>query len=726
MKIKFEKLDYQIDAIKSITDLFKGQEECKTEFTLSVQPTPIQAKITDSVPEIGIGNEKKISDEELLNNLNEIQERNGLLVNSSLKPLSDDELSPSFSIDMETGTGKTYVYLRSIFELNKLYGFTKFIIVVPSIAIKEGVYKSLRSTEEHFRSLYAGTPLEYFIYDSSRLDRVRNFAVSPNIQVMIMTVGAINKKNTNKIYQSSEKVGGYKPVNLIQSTNPILIIDEPQSVDGGLQGKGKKALDDLSPLCTLRFSATHRDKYPVLYRLNPVDAYEKKLVKQIEISSAKEEGIHNNAYVKLLKIDTSGSLPKARVELDFQTANGIERKEKTIEYDTDFEELTGLEIYSAVEVEEITTDQLNITTDEGESVWLSEGEQFGGIDHQTRVRVMIRRTIQSHLEKELILNPKGIKVLSLFFIDKVSNYRSYSEEGIELKGLYAEIFEEEMEMFSKNPKYSALFVKEEVEISIEASHNGYFSIDKNQRLVDTSETNKEGRASAQRAYELIMKNQEELITLENPMRFLFSHSALKEGWDNPNVFQICTLREMRTQMQRRQTIGRGMRICRNQDGNRVHGFDVNTLTVVATESYEDFARNLQNEIEEETGFEFGIVNSGTFLSLDSSESELMLKHLREKGHIDAKGKSEDSLAEYVASDAFTVPEKLNSKKTKIKNDLKKVTKKVVVKKARERKIAKVNEEVLKSPRFQELWNRIKQKTTYSIELDQGKFNIFSK
>ena len=544
MKIKFEKLDYQIDAIKSITDLFKGQEECKTEFTLSVQPTPIHAKITDSVPEIGIGNEKKISDEELLNNLNEIQERNGLLVNSSLKPLSDDELSPSFSIEMETGTGKTYVYLRSIFELNKLYGFTKFIIVVPSIAIKEGVYKSLRSTEEHFRSLYAGTPLEYFIYDSSRLDRVRNFAVSPNIQVMIMTVGAINKKNTNKIYQSSEKVGGYKPVKLIQSTNPILIIDEPQSVDGGLQGKGKKALDDLSPLCTLRFSATHRDKYPVLYKLDPVDAYEKKLVKQIEISSAKEEGIHNNAYIKLLKIDTSGSLPKARVELDFQTANGIEKKEKTIEYDTDFEELTGLEIYSAVEVEEITTDQLNITTDEGESVWLSEGEQFGGIDHQTRVRVMIRRTIQSHLEKELILNPKGIKVLSLFFIDKVSNYRSYSEEGIEIKGLYAEIFEEEMEMFSKNPKYSALFVKEEVEISIEASHNGYFSIDKNQRLVDTSETNKEGRASAQRAYELIMKNQEELITLENPMRFLFSHSALKEGWDNPNVFQICTLREM--------------------------------------------------------------------------------------------------------------------------------------------------------------------------------------
>lgn len=353
--------------------------------------------------------------------------------------------------------------------------------------------------------------------------------------------------------------------------------------------------------------------------------------------------------------------------------------------------------------------------------WLAVGDHIGGIDHETQVRVMIRSTIRAHLEKELKLNPQGIKVLSLFFIDKVSNYRSYNEEGIEIKGLYARIFEEEMENFAKIPKYNELFVSDGVNISIEASHNGYFSIDKNQRSIDTAETNKEGRASAQRAYELIMRNKEELITLENPLRFLFSHSALKEGWDNPNVFQICTLREINTQMQRRQTIGRGMRICRNQEGERVHGFEVNTLTVIATESYEDFARNLQHEIENETGIEFGVVKADTFGSLTAAQSAVMINQLQADGHIDSDGKTTDTFAEYLESDDFTVPQELNSKKEKIKKDLKKVSKKVVVKKSRDRKTAKINKEVLECAEFQELWNRIKQKTVYSVELNEEKF-----
>lgn len=353
--------------------------------------------------------------------------------------------------------------------------------------------------------------------------------------------------------------------------------------------------------------------------------------------------------------------------------------------------------------------------------WLAVGEHIGGVDHETQVRMMIRSTIRSHLAKELKLNPQGIKVLSLFFIDKVSNYRSYNEEGIEIKGLYSRIFEEEMENFAKIPKYNELFVSDGVDISIEASHNGYFSIDKNQRSVDTAETNKEGRASAQRAYELIMRNKEELITLENPLRFLFSHSALKEGWDNPNVFQICTLREMNTQMQRRQTIGRGMRICRNQEGKRVHGFEVNTLTVIATESYEDFARNLQHEIENETGIEFGVVKADTFGSLTAAQSAVMINQLQADGHIDSDGKTTDTFAEYLESDDFTVPKELSSDKEKIKKDLKKVTKKVVVKKSRDRKTAKINNEVLECTEFQELWNRIKQKTVYSVELDEEKF-----
>lgn len=353
--------------------------------------------------------------------------------------------------------------------------------------------------------------------------------------------------------------------------------------------------------------------------------------------------------------------------------------------------------------------------------WLAVGDHIGGVDHETQVRMMIRSTIRAHLEKELKLKPQGIKVLSLFFIDKVSNYRSYNEEGIEIKGLYAKIFEEEMENFAKIPKYSELFVSDGVNISIEASHNGYFSIDKNQRSVDTAETNKEGRASAQRAYELIMRNKEELITLENPLRFLFSHSALKEGWDNPNVFQICTLREISTQMQRRQTIGRGMRICRNQEGERVHGFEVNTLTVIATERYEDFARNLQHEIENETGIEFGVVKPDTFGSLTAAQSAVMINQLQADGHIDSDGKTTDTFAEYLDSNDFTVPKELSSDKEKIKKDLKKVTKKVVVKRSRDRKTAEINKEVLECPEFQELWNRIKQKTVYSIELNEEKF-----
>ena len=367
MKVKFEKLQYQIDAVQSIIDLFKGQEECVTEFTLSAQPSPTQTTLSDSGFAIGIGNEQKISDKELLKNLNEIQERNGLLV-TSLRPITDDKQPPSFSIDMETGTGKTFVYTKAIFELNKQYGFTKFIIVVPSIAIKEGVNKSLENTKGHFETEYSGTNIEHFIYDSDRLDKVRNFAVSPHIQVMVMTVGAINRKDTNKIYQSSEKLSGYEPVELIKSTKPIIIIDEPQSVDGGLKGKGKEALDRMGALCTLRFSATHRDKYPVLYRLDPVDAYEQKLVKQIEIYSVQEEGVHNDAYIKLLEIIShKGKGPTARVELDFKTASGIERKEVEVDMNADFEEITGLEIYSEIEILAISSDTgLNITVGDSE------------------------------------------------------------------------------------------------------------------------------------------------------------------------------------------------------------------------------------------------------------------------------------------------------------------------------------------------------------------------
>ena len=294
MKLHFEpNLDFQLQAVEAVCDLFRGQEVCRTEFTVTQDTLDSQIQLAYAETDLGVGNRLSLLDEEILQNLKDIQLRNGLLPSASLD-------SGDFTVEMETGTGKTYVYLRTIFELNKRYGFTKFVIVVPSIAIKEGVYKSLRITEEHFRALYSGTPFDYFIYDSAKLGQVRNFATSPQIQIMVVTVGAINKKDVNKIYDANEKTGGEKPIDLIQATRPILIVDEPQSVDGGLQGRGREALKAMNPLCTLRYSATHADEHHMVYRLDAVDAYERKLVKQIEVASATVEGAHNRPYVRLV------------------------------------------------------------------------------------------------------------------------------------------------------------------------------------------------------------------------------------------------------------------------------------------------------------------------------------------------------------------------------------------------------------------------------------------
>src|SRR5450756_1487557 len=312
MKLHFEpNLDYQHTAIESVCDLFRGQETCRTEFTVTRDALAAQQTLAFAQSDLGIGNRLQLLDDELLANLSAIQVRNGLRPSSVLA-------SGDFTVEMETGTGKTYVYLRTIFEMNKRYGFTKFVIVVPSVAIKEGVYKTLQITEEHFKGIYAGVPFDYFIYDSSKLGQVRNFATSPQIQIMVVTVGAINKKDVNNLYKDSEKTGGEKPIDLIKATRPILIVDEPQSVDGGLEGRGKQALGAMNPLCTLRFSATHADKHHMLYRLDAVDAYERKLVKQIEVASLEVEGGHNKPFVRLLSVRNNRGDIIAQVELDVE------------------------------------------------------------------------------------------------------------------------------------------------------------------------------------------------------------------------------------------------------------------------------------------------------------------------------------------------------------------------------------------------------------------------
>ena len=577
MKLHFEpNLDYQHAAIESVCDLFKGQEICRSVFTVTRDTNDAQQRMGFAENDIGIGNRLTLLDDDLLKNLNDIQLRNGLPPSSSLA-------SGDFTVEMETGTGKTYVYLRTVFELNQRYGFNKFVIVVPSVAIKEGVYKSLQMMEDHFRSLYANVPFEYFLYDSSKLGQVRNFATSSHIQVMVVTVGAINKKDVNNLYKDSEKTGGEKPIDLIKATRPIIIVDEPQSVDGGLEGRGKEALGMMNPLCTLRYSATHVEKHHMVYRLDAVAAYERKLVKQIEVAEARISGGHNKPYVKLLSVSNKKGVITAKVELDMQTRSGVQRHEISVQDGDNLEMTTNRAVYHDCRIGEIRvakgSEFMELRVPGGEH-FLKPGQAFGDLDALAVQREMISRTIKEHLTKELRLAPQGIKVLSLFFIDSVERYRQYDAAGNQIKGDYAKIFEEEYRRLAKHPDYQSLFKEVDLRTAAEEVHNGYFSIDKKKVGGKTVEVFKDTRGDTKAdddTYSLIMREKEKLLGFETPLKFIFSHSALKEGWDNPNVFQNCALRDMGTERERRQTIGRGLRLCVNQQGERLRGFEINTL-----------------------------------------------------------------------------------------------------------------------------------------------------
>lgn len=730
MKLHFEpNLGYQHTAIEAICDLFRGQEINRTEFTVTRQAAGgAQQELGLVENELGIGNRLTLLDDEIWANLNVIQLRNGL-------PPSESLASGDFTVEMETGTGKTYVYLRTIFELNKRFGFTKFVIVVPSVAIKEGVYKTLQITEDHFKGLYSGQPFDYFLYDSSKLGQVRNFATSPNIQIMVVTVGAINKKDVNNLYKDSEKTGGEAPIDLIRATRPVIVVDEPQTVDGGLKGQGKLALDALNPLCTLRYSATHVDKHHMVYRLDAVDAYERKLVKQIEVASLEVVDGHNKAYLRFLSASNKGGTVIAKVEIDVQRGGQVRRKEVTVQDGDDLEVTTDRAIYKDCRIGEIRVaggDSLLEVKTAGSETFLTVGQAIGDVDADVVQRLMIRRTITEHLDKERRLAPLGIKVLSLFFIDAVEHYRSYDEDGNQVKGKYAMIFEEEYRRQSKLPEYASLFKEVDISTDVEEVHDGYFSIDRNKRWMDTAENNQANRDSAERAYNLIMKDKEKLLSFDTKLKFIFSHSALREGWDNPNVFQICALREIGTERERRQTIGRGLRLCVNQQGERLRGFEINTLTVIAMESYEAFAENLQKEIEADTGIRFGIVEKhqfaaipvqqedGTLAMLGFEESAAIHKYLKNADFIDAKGKVQDKLRTALKEGTLMLPDEHAAYLLQIKEVLHKIAGRLDVKNADDRKTVHVRKEVLHSAEFQALWDRIKHRTTYRVHFDNGK------
>lgn len=730
MKLQFEPdLDYQLDAVEAVCNLFKGQEVCHTEFTITMPSAGSQTQLATLDTAVGLGNRLMLLDDQLHENLKAVQIERGLVPSADLA-----EQGRNFTVEMETGTGKTYVYLRTILELNRRFGFTKFVIVVPSIAIKEGVMKTLQITEEHFATLYGGERPQYFAYDGSRLSEVRSFAASSRIQIMVITIASFFRPS-NVFWKASEKLGGDTPGDLVGATRPIVIVDEPQSVDGGPAGAGRKALEKLNSLCELRYSATQKDKYHMIYCLDAVDAYERRLVKQIEVASALIDEDHNAPWVRFLSTTRTGRQITASVELDCLAPGGFVRRRRVrVACGDDLEQAAGNRAayrdYMVGDISLRGDPSLELRVPNREPVWLKVGEAHGHAgDDLPIARAMIRKTIEEHLRKQLRLEPQGIKVLTLFFIPEVALYRAYDADGQPLRGPYAQIFEEEYLALVRSAEFANVhsgIPEAQLPAVVEAAHNGYFSIDRNQRWSDTSDANEAGREAATRAYDLIMRAKEELLSLETPLRFIFSHSALREGWDNPNVFQICVLRDIRTQQQRRQTIGRGLRLCVGSDGNRVRGFEVNTLTVVANESYVDFAENLQREIQEETGLTFGVVTREAFAAaatgtvpLGVAASAALWDHLARQGLIDATGKVQDSLRGHLAAGTLALPDAFKPSEAAIIEILKKADRRVRIKNAADRRDVPVRDAVYESDAFRELWRHISNKTTYRVDFEEA-------
>jgi type III restriction enzyme len=729
MKLQFDKnLEYQHQAIASIVDLFRGQTPMQTNFT--VAPYSGQIGLYDSTN--GIGNRLELDEEEILKNLQDIQLRNGLPQTKSLKTGKYD-----FDIDMETGTGKTYVYLRTILELHKSYGFSKFIIVVPSIAIKEGVYKSLQITKEHFQDLFDNTIYNYFVYDSGKLEQVRSFAVSDNIEIMVINIDAFRRSFTdptkenkaNIIHRPNDRLNGMKPIELIQETRPFVIIDEPQSVD--TTPKSKEAIKSLNPLCTLRYSATHVQKHNLVYKLDAVDSYNLELVKQIEVAGFETKDYHNNAYLKLLSVNNKKSPITAKIELDVKDNKGVVKRKPIVVRQGDdlYDKSKGRDVYEGYIVNEIYCEEGNEYVDfTSKADILRIGKPIGDVDDLAIKEQQIRKTIEEHLNKELVLNKQGIKVLSLFFIDRVANYRYYDEDGNPQKGIYAELFEKHYTDLIKKPKYNTLFKDIDLDTAAEEVHNGYFSADRKGVLKDTS-----GKTLADEdAYNLIMKDKERLLSFDTKLRFIFSHSALREGWDNPNVFQICTLNETKSEVKKRQEIGRGLRLAVNQDGERQHGFSINTLTVMANESYEEFADALQKEYETESGIRFGIVETHLFANipveqedgsikyLGQEASETIFKEFLDNGYIDEAGKVQDKLKTDIKENKLKIPEEFEPVKAEITALARKVCSSLNIKNNSDKKTIKLNKQVYLDPEFKDLWDRVKYKTTYSVDFDSEK------
>jgi type III restriction enzyme len=614
MKLQFTHQDYQTRAVQAVVQVFDGQPLARSAFALAAQTASVQYAADGS-----IGNALVLSDEQLLSNVQAVQQTNGIAASTALVASVADKKSVAkgqvagedgvagavgsetfcplnFSIEMETGTGKTYAFIKTMYELNQTYGFKKFVIVVPSVAIREGTMKNLAVTRSHFAADYANVPCVAMLYDSSKLTDLRHFSQSDALSVLVMNVDSFTKDN-NKINQKGERA--FAPIEYIRAVNPIVIVDEPQNFETDIR---RKALADLNPLCTLRYSATHKNPYNLLYSLNPVQAYDLGLVKQIEVDGVQADADHNRAFIELLSIDAKPKGITAKVRIDVNSSAGVKRKDVVLKVGDDlFKKSNQRDVYEdGYILNEIRAQDDEVEFSGGRVLRLHE--QQGGLQDDVQ-RFQIERTVAAHFAKLKKLQPIGVKVLSLFFIDKVANYRGGDEDGNKALGKFGVWFEAAFNQYAAMPKYAGLIPHE-----VSAVHDGYFSGDKKGKgaaaktvWIDSTER---GSQKDDDTYALIMKDKERLLDSSVPLQFIFSHSALREGWDNPNVFQICTLNDTHSAVKKRQEIGRGLRLCVNQAGERVLDKEFNVLTVIPNESYESFAKSLQQEIKDETGVSF--------------------------------------------------------------------------------------------------------------------------
>ena len=711
MKFQFNpNQQYQLEAISAVTSLFKGQTHTEQKFGVDKgrihhhvgEDTGRKDSLSFKAGYVtGYGNKLTITDEQLNQNLKAIQQKQALT-----SPDNITTNGKNFSVEMETGTGKTYTYLRTLFELNKQYGFSKFIIVVPSIAVREGALKSLQIMKSHFKDLYGQITYKQFIYQSKKIIDLRDFATGHNLQIMIINIDAFNK-DKNIIHSPRDNMGGLKPIEFVQATQPIVIIDEAQNMESE---KSKGAIHSLNPLCTLRYSATHKNPYNLIYRLGPVSAFQKKLVKKISVLSIVEENDPTKTYIKVLKITNKNNKITCTLQFFKNTKEGRTKTKKVCKQDDD---LFFLSNENSVYKNGFKIREINCTPHQkfmcfANGIKLTIGQEQGGAKEDI-IKAQIKETIKAHFEKEKQLKNQGIKVLSLFFLDRVENYRIY-KNGQPCLGTYGKWFEQ--------------IYKQIYNDSVEMVHNGYFSKDKKGTWKNTQGNNKED----QDTYSLIMRDKEKLLDINNPLKFIFSHSALREGWDNPNIFQICTLNESHSSLKKRQEIGRGLRLPVNQKGERIHDSLINQLIVVANESYKDFVSALQKEIEEECGFVFGTLPITAFSNLtfkhkekeqqiNLQESKKIWEHLKEQNFLSPKGQITEVFHKAVRENQFFVPAEFKKCTSDIIEIIEQHQIESHVQKYKKRKKAKLNQDTLLDPEFKKFWNKISQKTIYSVHYD---------